>query len=110
MTLVTGPLDLAVENSDSTMLLRIAGDLDLATSVEVTAALDQLDVARTKLLVLDLQEVAFLDLTGLRTVVDASDHFEHHQIHVTVIKPHGFAGRMFTLTGANRELHLVDSG
>jgi anti-anti-sigma factor len=105
----SGPLVLAVEDYDSTLLVRVGGDLDLATVGQVTTALDQLEFERTTLLVLDLQELAFLDLAGLRTILRANEHCKKHQIRFTVIKPRGLASRVFTLTSVHRELDLVDS-
>jgi anti-anti-sigma factor len=104
-----GPLSLTVENSPSTLLLRMAGDLDVATIGPVVAALERLDVHRTTQLILDLQELAFLDLAGLRTILRANDRCKIHDIRLTVLKPRGFAGRVFTLTRAHRELDLVDA-
>jgi anti-anti-sigma factor len=105
----SGPLDLAVEDFDSTLLLRVGGDLDLATVGQVTTALDQLELERPTLLVLDLQELAFLDLAGLRTILRANEHCKKHEVRFTVIKPRGLASRIFTLTSVHRELDLVDS-
>ena len=103
-----GTLRLTIENTASTLVLRIAGDLDLAGVGQLMAALDRLDVAHTAELVLDLREVAFLDLAGLTTVLRANDYCKSHHIAVTVIKPRGSASRVFTLTRARLELHLVD--
>jgi anti-sigma B factor antagonist len=103
----TGPLVLTVDDSGSTQVLRIAGDLDLATAGQVTAALDRLELNRTSLLVIDLQRLNFLDLAGLRTILRADERCRNDQIRLTVIKPRGFAGRVFTLTSAHRELELV---
>jgi anti-sigma B factor antagonist len=105
----SGPLVLTVEDHDSTLLVQVGGDLDLATVEQVTAALDQLELERTRLLVLDLQELAFLDLAGLRTILRASERCKKHQIRFEVIKPRGLASRIFTLTSVHRELDLVDS-
>jgi anti-anti-sigma factor len=105
----SAPLVLTVQDYDSTLLVRVGGDLDLATVEQVTTALDQLEFERTTLLVLDLQELAFLDLAGLRTILRASEHCKKHQTRFAVVKPRGLAGRIFTLTSVNRELDLVDS-
>jgi anti-sigma B factor antagonist len=104
-----GPLRLTVEDSASTFVLRIAGDLNLAGVGQVMAALDRLDVARTTELVFDLRELAFLDLAGLKTILRANDYCRNHHIPVTVIKPRGLASRVFTLTRVHVELDLVDS-
>ena len=104
-----GPLSLTVEDSASTLILRMAGDLDLAGVGQVMAALDQVDVGHTTRLIFDLRELAFLDLAGLKTILRANDHCRDHQIPVTVIKPRGFASRVFTLTRVHLELDLVDA-
>jgi anti-sigma B factor antagonist len=103
------PLALAVEQHDSTVRLRVEGDLDLATVGQVTTALDQLELERGTVLVLDLQELAFLDLAGLRAILRANEHCRKQRIRLAVIKPRGLASRIFTLTRAHRELDLVDS-
>jgi anti-anti-sigma factor len=104
-----GPLELNVEESGSTLILRMAGDLDLAGVGQVMNALDRLEVGRTTELIFDLRELAFLDLAGLRTILRANDHGKGHDIAVSVIKPRGLASRVFTLTRVHLELHLVDS-
>ena len=73
------------------------------------AALDRLNVAHTTQLILDLREVTFLDLAGLKTILRANDFCRVHHIAVTVVKPRGLASRVFTLTRVHLELHLVDS-
>ncbi|MDQ3587384.1 MAG: STAS domain-containing protein [Actinomycetota bacterium] len=102
-------LSLVVEESDSSLVLRLAGGLDLATIGSVMAALDRVDVERTTRLVFDLQEVDFLDAAGLHALVRAHAYCKDHELQVTVIKPRGLARRVFTLTRVHRELDLVDS-
>ncbi|MDQ3588301.1 MAG: STAS domain-containing protein [Actinomycetota bacterium] len=104
-----GVLSLVIEESGSSLLLRMAGGLDLATIGSLMAAVDGLDVERTTRLVLDLQEVDFLDAAGLHTLVRANAYCKDHDVQVTVIKPRGLARRVFTLTRVHRALDLVDS-
>jgi anti-anti-sigma factor len=87
----------------------MAGNLHLATIGPVLAALDRVDLDRTPLLVFDLQEVAFIDAAGLTTILRANDYCANHAIHFTVVKPSGFASRVFTLTCVHRVLDLIDS-
>jgi hypothetical protein len=75
---------------------------------QVMAALDRLDVAHTTELVLDLRELAFLDLEALKTILRANEYCKNHHVAVTAIKPRGLASRFFTLTRLGLELHLVD--
>jgi anti-sigma B factor antagonist len=104
-----GALTLTVVESVSAVLLRMAGDLDLANVGQVMAALERVDLARTDLLVFDLQDVAFLDIAGLTTILRFNDHCRDQGGRVTVVKPRGLASRVFTLTRVHRDLDLVDS-
>ena len=103
-----GPLRLIIDDSGSTLVLRIGGDFELAGIGQVMAALDRVDVAHTTQLVFDLREVAFLDIAGLKTILRANDYCRDHHIALTVMKPRGLASRVFTLTRAHLELELVD--
>ena len=103
-----GPLMMSVEDSTATVVLRMAGDLDLGGVGQVMSAVDRIDVERTSLLVLDLEHVTFLDISALRTILRTNDFGNRHGIHTTVITPRGLASRVFTLTRAHRDLDLVE--
>ena len=104
-----GALSLSVEEEpDYSLVLRMKGELDLASVGQLMAALDRVDVDQTAQVVFDLRELAFLDLAGLSMIIRANEHCKDHAIPVTVIKPRGHASRVFTLTRAHRELDLVD--
>ena len=103
-----GALTLTIERSGSSVLLRMAGDLDLAKIGQVMAALDRVDLDRTTLLVFDLQEVVFLDVAGLQTILRLNDYCKDEGTRVKVVKPRGLASRVFTLTRVHLELDLVE--
>lgn len=105
----TKRLRLTIEESAPTLVLRIAGDLDLSGIGRVMAALDRLENAAATQLILDLRDVTFLDLAGLKTILRANDYCKDRRIAVTVVKPRGLASRVFTLTRVHLELHLVDT-
>ena len=102
------PLSLTVKHSDSMLLFRMAGDLHLATIGRLLSALDRVDLDRTTLLVFDLHDVASIDLAGLTTILRANDDCADHAVHFAVVKPIGFASRVFTLTRVHRVLNLID--
>ena len=60
-------------------------------------------------MVLDLRGVDFLDLAGLKAILRSVDYCTEHGVQVTVVKPRGFASRVFTLTRVHLDLDLVDS-
>ena len=101
---------MTAEQLESALVLRIDGEIDLATTGRVTAAVDEADLDRITALVLDLQEVEFLDLAACRALIGVRDRCWAQGVHLTVIGPLGPARRIFTLTHADKELDLVDAG
>jgi anti-anti-sigma factor len=99
---------LAVNEWDTTLVLRLAGDFDLAAVGRVEHALDRLSGApKPKRLVFDLQGLTFLDLAGLRTILRADARGRAEEFEVVVVRPRGTANRVFTLTRAGEELSMV---
>jgi anti-anti-sigma factor len=102
-------LTLAVEESDSTLRLRLTGDFDLAGVGAVEHALDRLCQAPApRRVVFDLRGLAFLDLAGLRTILRADARGRAEAFEVVVVRPRGTANRVFTLTPAGARLSIVD--
>ena len=106
---IASPLLVAVEESDTTLRLRLAGDFDLAGVGAVEQALYRLGRAPVpSLVIFDLRKLAFLGLAGLRTILstDARGHAEAFE--VVVVRPRGLANRVFTLTRAGERLSIID--
>jgi anti-anti-sigma factor len=99
----------AVEESDATLHVRLAGEFDLAAVPLVERALDRLSRAPPlRRLVLDLTAVCFLDLAGLRTILRADARGRAETFEVVVVRPRGMANRVFTLTRAGEQLNIVN--
>src|SRR5215207_2223703 len=103
------PLLLAVEESDSTLRLRLSGDFDVAGAGAVEHALDRLCQAPApRRVVFDLRGIAFLGLAGLRTILRTDAKGQAEAFEVVVVRPHGTANRVFTLTRAGDRLSIID--
>ena len=98
------------EELASTMVVRAEGDIDHASVHQLTGALDQVDLRTITLLVLDLDEVRFLDLAGLNAILSLNEECKSCGVHLSVIAPRGPARRLFRLTRTDQELDLVDAG
>lgn len=101
---------MTVEELEWTALLRFDEDIDLATVEELSAGVRQVDLDRITLLVIDLQDVEFLDLSGVDAILRARDECESRGVKLAVIAPRGPGGRVLRLSGADQELDIVDSG
>jgi anti-anti-sigma factor len=103
------PLILAVEESDSTLRLRLTGDFDRAGVGAVENALHRVrEAPPTRRVVFDLRGLAFLDLAGLRTILRTDAQGRAEAFEVVLIRPRGTANRIFTLTRAGERLSIVD--
>jgi anti-anti-sigma factor len=61
--------DVTVEDGSDGVVLRVSGELDLVSEPQLTAALEQTAGQSTRI---DLTELAFMDSTGLRTLLGAA--------------------------------------
>jgi anti-anti-sigma factor len=106
---LASPLVLAVEESDSTLRLRLTGDFDGAGVGAVEQALDRLrEAPAPRRVVFDLRGLAFLGLAGLRTILRTDAKGQTDAFDVVVVRPRGTANRIFTLTHAGERLSIID--
>jgi anti-sigma B factor antagonist len=101
-------LAITIEREGSTICLRLAGEFDLAGVPRVQQALEGIG-DDFESLVFDLEQVEFLDLAALRTILRANDRGRKQGFQVQVVKPRGPASRIFTLTSLARELEFVEA-
>ena len=87
--------------------LHLAGDLDLATAPRLGRALRRTQ-QRAWLVVLDLRELAFMDCAGMQVIVDASVRARLDRHRLLVARGPAMVNRVFTLTGASRQVELID--
>jgi anti-anti-sigma factor len=106
---IASPLTLAVEESDSTLSLRLVGNFDRAGVGAVENALHRVRHAPPpRRIVFDLRGLAFLDLAGLRTILRTDARGRAQAFEVLLIRPRGTASRIFTLTRAGERLSIID--
>jgi stage II sporulation protein AA (anti-sigma F factor antagonist) len=86
----------ATEHHDGTVVVRPAGELDLATAPDLERVLGDL-LGRHWAVVLDLSEVTFADCAGLRPVRWALAQPYLVSVRTSGIKPH--VRRVLELTG-----------
>ena len=77
-------------HSSRSTTLRVAGELDIATTPHLEAALT--DLSGTVLI--DCAELSFIDASGIRALVAAST-----RLHIQLANVTPFVGRVFEITG-----------
>jgi anti-sigma B factor antagonist len=102
-----GELTVDVSTSAQTARVTLSGELDIATAPTLEARLGELSQQITQV-VLDLRELAFIDSTGLRVVLGLANGLGENRARVVIVRGPEAVQRVFTLTGADRELLMID--
>jgi anti-sigma B factor antagonist len=77
------------------------GELDLATTSVLKSTLDELFDAGLPHIVLDLQELTFIDSTGLRMVVRAKRTARERDVRLDLLPGPPDVHRLFEITGTD---------
>jgi len=92
-----------VEADDGVLVLRLHGELDLATVPAVEEAVEcHLD---GRALVVDLGELSFMDSSGVRLIVELGAR--HSETPVAFMPPGDRVGRLLDMTGVRAKLTWV---
>lgn len=108
LALASHSFTLAVEEQGATLYLRMLGEFDGACVPRMEAALEPSFKAKIERVVLDLSALGFLDSAGLRAILRANERARRAAFELVVVRPRGFANRIFTLTRAGERLNLAD--
>jgi anti-sigma B factor antagonist len=80
--------------------VHVAGELDIAAAPQLSRALRESQV-RSRLVVLDLRELSFMDSSGVHAIVDASICAREAGRRLVVLRGPPNVDRMFVLTGTS---------
>jgi anti-sigma B factor antagonist len=97
----------AVERRDGSIVVRLAGELDLYNVTEVSEALTQAAAELPERLVIDLGNVDFLDSTALGAIVEA--HRELADTRLLLAAPGPDVRRALDVSGLARHFDVRNS-
>ena len=87
--------------------VHVAGALDIATSPQLQWLLDE---ASARLVVLDLRDLAFMDCSGVHTIVDASVRARRDGRRLILLRGTPHVDCVFHLTGTADAVEIGDLG
>ena len=96
-------LEVDVASSGGATMVRVAGELDMATVDVLRQALD----AQHGAVVLDLRRVEFIDAAGLRLLLEADARSRADGLHLTLI-PGRVVDRLLGLTATRARFRIRD--
>jgi anti-sigma B factor antagonist len=91
------------------VILSATGEIDLATVGKLESAIEAVLHEGTKRLVIDLNDVSFLDSTGLRTLLAAHAKLEELGGSLAVVVAGGPVQRLLDITGIGSTMNVYPS-
>jgi len=101
-------IDVSAERQPSRSVVRLAGELDIASVPQVEAVLRRAE-EDVKPLVLDLSGLSFIDSSGLRLVLTADARARDAGVSFTIVRGPEPVRRVFRVAHLDDRLTFVDS-
>src|SRR3954449_4036930 len=100
---------LRVHRSDDGRIVRLmlSGELDMATAASLELQLQNAEAMQPPVLVLDLGELRFMGVSGLRSILDAARRARRDGRHFVVSNPVPHISRLFELTAIDQSVELL---
>ena len=92
-------LKLAVQDHGDQAMINVGGEIDLATSPQLQAVLVVLVDRGLHQLIIDLEQVSFLDYAGVGMLVDARRRVQEHGGSLRLVRPAPLVRRVLEVTG-----------
>jgi anti-sigma B factor antagonist len=97
-------LEIQTKQEGNTYYIHLIGELDLAGCNETEEALRQAEESKAEVIVLDIEQLRFIDSTGLSLLLRAKRRHEGDSGRLRVTRGHGHVSEMLRITGLDRVL------
>jgi anti-sigma B factor antagonist len=105
----TPPFETRNVRQGGTLIIEVAGEVDMATAPELATAINDPDQTVERVIV-NLTEVSFLDSSGLNTLIHCAHELEERDVAVRVVSPRDEnVRRVLEITRLIDRLNVVDS-
>jgi anti-anti-sigma factor len=98
-----------VRREEDRVVLRLMGELDLASSTIFEHALEDAEISASPLLVLDLDGLKFVDSSGLRIILLAHEHSRERGQEFAITPGSPQVQRLLSITSVSEHLHVIAS-
>ena len=85
----------------------LIGELDMSNATSLELELQHVEARRPPVLVLDLAELRFIGVSGLRSILDAARRARRDGRHLVVTNPVPHISRLFELTAIDQSLEIL---
>ena len=101
-------LSCVIGETDGVPIVRLEGELDLATADEFEGVIKSIEKPGVDRIVIDLRPLAFMDSSGLRAVLAADSRARKEGRHIELIQGSETVHRVFRMTLLDDRLTFID--
>lgn len=102
-------LRIDVRSGSDRVVLGLHGELDLLGAPLLQEAIDRADGEASAIMVLDLQDLQFVDSAGLRVILAAHERSRENGQELALTPGTEQVQRLFTIAGVNDHLRIIGS-
>jgi anti-sigma B factor antagonist len=95
------------QTGDGRLVVRLGGELDMASAPLLQAALEGAEKEASSTLVLDLRELRFMDSTGLRIILLARERCSSAGLQFAVTPGSSQVQRLLAVSGVGEHLRII---
>jgi anti-anti-sigma factor len=103
-----GRFGIALESRANSLVMTLAGELDLETAPQLDHQLSEIDFTAFTRLLIDLGDITFMDSAGLRSIIGAQRLSESNNHAVIFRRGSRQVQRLFEITGMTDRLTFED--
>jgi anti-anti-sigma factor len=104
----SSPFGVTIEQTGSAVHVTLTGELDISTAQRLEDDLRRVEADSPELIVLDLQQLSFMDSTGLRLLIMADARAREDGRRVDIVRGNEMVHRVMRLTRLDERLNIVE--
>src|SRR3954447_5696109 len=106
-SIAASPLQVSRSDDGRIVRLMLSGELDMSSSTCLEMELSVVEARKPPVLVLDLSQLRFMGVSGLRTILDAARRARRDGRQLVVTNPVPHILRLFELTAIDQSVELL---
>ncbi|MEA2439655.1 MAG: anti-sigma factor antagonist [Thermoleophilaceae bacterium] len=104
----SSPFGVTIEQRGSAVHVALTGELDISTAQRLEDDLRRVEADGPELIVLDLQQLSFMDSTGLRLLIMADARAREADRQLAIVRGNEMVHRVMRLTRLDERLNIVE--
>ena len=103
----SSPFDVTIEQRGDAVHVILSGELDISTAQRLEDDMRRVEADRPELILIDLQQLTFMDSTGLRLLITADSRAREENRRLAIVQGNEMVQRVMRLTRLDERLTIV---